>query len=122
VFKVKVTAVNTLRVMGKTKRFKGHVGQRSDLRSDGDPGRGPHIDVTTESEAMALKTFKPTTPSQRQLVIVDRSDLYKGPGQGVDRGAAQVGGRNNHGTSPPAHGGGHKRRYRTVTSSGVAST
>jgi len=27
---------------------------------------------------MALKTFKPTTPSQRQLVIVDRSDLHKG--------------------------------------------
>jgi large subunit ribosomal protein L2 len=27
---------------------------------------------------MALKTFNPTTPSQRQLVIVDRSGLYKG--------------------------------------------
>ena len=27
---------------------------------------------------MALKTFKPTTPSQRQLVIVDRSELWKG--------------------------------------------
>ena len=24
---------------------------------------------------MALKTYKPTTPSQRQLVIVDRSGL-----------------------------------------------
>ncbi len=27
---------------------------------------------------MALKTFNPTTPSQRQLVIVDRSGLWKG--------------------------------------------
>jgi large subunit ribosomal protein L2 len=27
---------------------------------------------------MALKSFKPTTPAQRQLVIVDRSDLWKG--------------------------------------------
>jgi len=27
---------------------------------------------------MALKSFKPTTPSQRQLVIVDRSGLHKG--------------------------------------------
>ncbi|MCX7326548.1 MAG: 50S ribosomal protein L2, partial [Hyphomicrobiales bacterium] len=27
---------------------------------------------------MALKLFKPTTPSLRQLVLVDRSDLYKG--------------------------------------------
>ena len=28
---------------------------------------------------MALKTFRPVTPSQRQLVIVDRSELWKGP-------------------------------------------
>src|SRR6202045_3624422 len=27
---------------------------------------------------MALKTFNPTTPGQRQLVMVDRSTLYKG--------------------------------------------
>ena len=27
---------------------------------------------------MALKKFKPVTPSTRQLVIVDRSELYKG--------------------------------------------
>ena len=27
---------------------------------------------------MALKTFRPTAPSLRQLVIVDRSELYKG--------------------------------------------
>ena len=27
---------------------------------------------------MALKTYKPTTPGQRQLVLVDRSALYKG--------------------------------------------
>lgn len=27
---------------------------------------------------MALKSFNPTTPSQRQLVIVDRASLYKG--------------------------------------------
>ena len=27
---------------------------------------------------MALKTFKPVTPGLRQLVIVDRSELYKG--------------------------------------------
>ena len=27
---------------------------------------------------MALKTFNPTTPGQRQLVMVDRSSLYKG--------------------------------------------
>ena len=27
---------------------------------------------------MALKSYKPTTPGQRQLVLVDRSELHKG--------------------------------------------
>ena len=27
---------------------------------------------------MALKTYKPTTPSMRQLALVDRSDLHSG--------------------------------------------
>ena len=27
---------------------------------------------------MALKTFKPVTPGLRQLVIVDRGELYRG--------------------------------------------
>lgn len=31
-FKVKVVAVNTLRVKGKTKRFKGTEGKRSDIK------------------------------------------------------------------------------------------
>jgi large subunit ribosomal protein L23 len=48
VFKVKVTAVNTLRVMGKTKRFKGHVGQRSDFKKAMVTlAEGHTIDVTT---------------------------------------------------------------------------
>jgi len=32
IFKVKVTAVNTLRIKGKKKRFKGIVGQRSEQK------------------------------------------------------------------------------------------
>ncbi len=31
-FDVKVTAVNTLRVKGKTKRFRGRLGRRSDFK------------------------------------------------------------------------------------------
>jgi large subunit ribosomal protein L23 len=31
-FKVKVKAVNTLRVKGKTKRFRGRVGKRNDVK------------------------------------------------------------------------------------------
>ena len=33
---------------------------------------------------MALKNFKPTTPGQRQLVIVDRSGLHRGKPVGLD--------------------------------------
>jgi len=47
-FKVKVTAVNTLRLKGKTKRFRGISGRRKDIKKaivtlkDGD-----HIDIAT---------------------------------------------------------------------------
>jgi large subunit ribosomal protein L2 len=65
---------------------------------------------------MALKTFKPTTPSQRQLVLVDRSNLWKGkPVKALTEGLSKSGGRNNHGRVTMWHrGGGHKRTYRLV--------
>ncbi|HEY8874959.1 MAG TPA: 50S ribosomal protein L2 [Stellaceae bacterium] len=65
---------------------------------------------------MALKTFNPTTPSQRHLVIVDRSELWKGkPVKALTEGLRQKGGRNNTGrTTMRWRGGGHKRRYRVV--------
>jgi len=65
---------------------------------------------------MALKHFKPTTPSLRQLVIVDRSDLYKGkPLKALTEGKSSKGGRNNHGRiTVRFRGGGHKQSYRIV--------
>jgi large subunit ribosomal protein L2 len=65
---------------------------------------------------MALKTFKPTTPGQRQLVIVDRSGLYRGkPEKALTEGKSASGGRNNLGrTTVRFRGGGHKRALRTV--------
>lgn len=65
---------------------------------------------------MALKNFKPVTPSLRQLVIVDRSALYKGkPVKGLTEGLKSSGGRNNHGRVTARFiGGGHKRTYRMV--------
>lgn len=65
---------------------------------------------------MALKSFKPTTPSQRQLVIVDRSALYKGaPVKTLTEGLKSSGGRNNTGrVTVRFRGGGHKRTYRMV--------
>ena len=65
---------------------------------------------------MALKKFNPRTPSQRQLVIVDRSGLWKGkPVKTLTEGLTKSGGRNNTGRMTSRHiGGGHKRSYRMV--------
>jgi large subunit ribosomal protein L2 len=65
---------------------------------------------------MALKSFNPTTPSQRQLVIVDRSSLYKGkPVKALTEGLSKKGGRNNTGRiTVRFQGGGHKRTYRLI--------
>ncbi|CAD7032015.1 50S ribosomal protein L2 [Pseudorhizobium endolithicum] len=65
---------------------------------------------------MALKSYNPTTPSQRQLVIVDRSGLHKGkPVKALTEGLSKSGGRNNLGRITARFiGGGHKRTYRLV--------
>jgi large subunit ribosomal protein L2 len=65
---------------------------------------------------MALKSYNPTTPSQRQLVIVDRSGLHKGkPVKALTQGLSKSGGRNNLGRITARFiGGGHKRTYRLV--------
>ena len=65
---------------------------------------------------MALKSYKPTTPGQRQLVLVDHSELHKGrPVKTLTEGLRSKGGRNNHGRITMRwRGGGHKRRYRFV--------
>jgi len=65
---------------------------------------------------MALKHFKPTTPSQRALVLVDRSALWKGkPVKTLTEGLSKSGGRNNKGrVTVWSRGGGHKRRYRLI--------
>jgi len=65
---------------------------------------------------MALKHYNPVTPGQRQLVIVDRSGLYKGkPVKGLTEGLVSKGGRNNSGRiTARFQGGGHKRTYRVI--------
>src|SRR5487761_2649870 len=65
---------------------------------------------------MALKTFKPTSPARRQLVLIDRSELYKGgPVKTLTEGKRATGGRNNTGRiTLRFRGGGHKRRNRTI--------
>lgn len=65
---------------------------------------------------MALKSFNPTTPGRRSLVLVDRSDLWKGgPVKKLTEGLTKKGGRNNTGRiTARRRGGGHKRLYRLV--------
>ncbi|HYC25879.1 MAG TPA: 50S ribosomal protein L2 [Roseiarcus sp.] len=65
---------------------------------------------------MALKTFNPSTPGLRQLVIVDRRELHKGkPVKALTEGKPEKGGRNNAGrVTVRFRGGGHKQSYRIV--------
>ncbi len=65
---------------------------------------------------MALKTHKPITPGMRQLVLVDRSALWRGkPVKALVEGLSKKGGRNNKGRITARRiGGGHKRKYRRV--------
>nr|WP_321359234.1 50S ribosomal protein L2 [uncultured Hyphomonas sp.] len=65
---------------------------------------------------MALKTFNPTSPGRRQLVLVDRSELHKGkPVKALTEGLTKKGGRNNKGRITARRiGGGAKKLYRKV--------
>src|SRR5262244_1106638 len=65
---------------------------------------------------MALKSYNPVTPSQRQLVLVDRSGLHRGaPVKTLTEGKNASGGRNSGGrVTVRFRGGGHKRSYRKI--------
>ena len=65
---------------------------------------------------MALKSYKPTTPGQRGLVLIDRSDLWSGrPEKSLTVGLTKNGGRNNTGRiTMRRKGGGAKKLYRVV--------
>src|SRR6202008_2396565 len=65
---------------------------------------------------MALKTYKPYTPSRRFLTMLDKSDITKQtPEKSLVESKKRSGGGNSHGEVTSWHrGGGHKRQYRTV--------
>jgi large subunit ribosomal protein L2 len=65
---------------------------------------------------MALKQYNPTTPAQRGLVLVDKSQLWKGkPVKALTEGKSKTGGRNNKGhVTSRGIAGGHKQRYRFI--------
>ncbi|HTM81441.1 50S ribosomal protein L2 [Asticcacaulis sp.] len=65
---------------------------------------------------MALKHFNPTSPGRRSLVLIDRSELFKGkPQKALTEGLTKSGGRGAQGRiAVRFRGGGAKRLYRIV--------
>src|SRR6202021_3057160 len=65
---------------------------------------------------MALKTFRPYTPSRRFLTMLDKSEITKKtPEKSLTESKKRTGGRNSHGEVTAWHrGGGHAKRYRTI--------
>ena len=65
---------------------------------------------------MALKSYRATTPGQRGLVLIDRSELWTGrPVKSLTEGRPNKAGRNNAGRiTQRRKGGGAKRLYRVV--------
>ena len=65
---------------------------------------------------MALKQYKPSSPGQRGLILVDKSALWSGkPVKKLTEGLTKSGGRNNNGRiTARRRGGGHKRTYRVI--------
>jgi large subunit ribosomal protein L2 len=65
---------------------------------------------------MALKTYRPLTPTQRFKQTPDFSEITKDyPEKSLVEPLKRTGGRNNHGRLTSRHiGGGHKRKYRII--------
>jgi large subunit ribosomal protein L2 len=65
---------------------------------------------------MGLITYKPTTPSFRKTVKIDKSVLFKGrPEKNLIEELQPNSGRNNTGKITIRHrSGGHKKKYRII--------
>ena len=65
---------------------------------------------------MAIRNFRPTTPSRRFMSVVAGDDLtVSRPLKSLTRGKTRTGGRSSNGRLAVRHrGGGHKRAYRAV--------
>ena len=65
---------------------------------------------------MGLITYKPTTPSFRKTVKIDKSVLFKGrPEKNLIEELQPSSGRNNTGKITIRHrSGGHKKKYRII--------
>ena len=65
---------------------------------------------------MAIKTFKPTTPSRRNMTVISEAGLSKnGPEKSLLEPLKKHAGRNSYGRiTVRHHGGGERRKYRII--------
>ena len=65
---------------------------------------------------MAIKSYKPTTPSRRQMTVTDYSELSKvAPEKSLLAPLSKTAGRNSYGRITVRHrGGGNRRKYRII--------
>ena len=65
---------------------------------------------------MAIKSYKPTTPSRRQMTVTDYSELSKvAPEKSLREPLKKHSGRNSNGRITVRHrGGGNRRKYRVI--------
>ncbi len=65
---------------------------------------------------MAIKSYKPTTPSRRNMTVVDYSGLSKvAPEKSLLRPLKKTSGRNSYGRiTVRHHGGGNRKKYRVI--------
>ena len=65
---------------------------------------------------MAIKSYKPTTPSRRQMTVTDYSGLSKvAPEKSLLESLKKNSGRNSYGRITVRHrGGGNRRKYRII--------
>ena len=65
---------------------------------------------------MAIKKFKPTTPSLRTMTVLNNEDLSENsPLKSLTKGKRRKNGRMKSGSITSRHlGGGHKRKFREI--------
>ena len=65
---------------------------------------------------MAIKSYKPTTPSRRSMSVIDYSELSKvAPEKSLLEPMKKTAGRNSYGRiTVRHHGGGNRRKYRVI--------
>ena len=118
-FKVKVVQVNTLNVRGKARRQRtAQAGKAPDLEEghrDPERGRQNRADLN-RFDVMAMKFFRPLTPSTRYITIASYADITKTkPEKSLVFTRKKTGGRNRYGrVTSRGIGRGNKQKIRNV--------